>query len=216
MATRSPGYNRLGLSIILSSLSPAITGDFFFLPLYPIPPLSATKSPALSCPSDCAKRERPSLFSDFILLPACRAKRESFSLHTFFFLKKKVRSERPSRWLPFLPKAIARSASPSFRPLSCHQPVARSVRVFLCILSFFLKKKVRSERPSRWLPFLPKAIARSASPSFRPLSCHQPVARSVKVFLSIVAIGIPKERKVSRLYFTPTFSFSGSHAAAIR
>lgn len=85
MATRSPGYNRLGLSIILSSLSPAITGDFFFLPLYPIPPLSATKSPALSCPSDCAKRERPSLFSDFILLPACRAKRESFSLHTFFF-----------------------------------------------------------------------------------------------------------------------------------
>ena len=142
MATRSPGYNRLGLSIILSSLSPAITGDFFFLPLYPIPPLSATKSPALSCPSDCAKRERPSLFSDFILLPTCCAKRESFSLHTFFFLKKKVRSERPSRWLPFLPKAIARSASPSFRPLSCHQPVARSVRVFLCILSFFLKKKV--------------------------------------------------------------------------
>lgn len=35
-------------------------------------------------------------------------------------------------------------------------------------------------------------------------------------YLSIVAIGIPKERKVSRLYFTPTFSFSGSHAAAIR
>lgn len=34
--------------------------------------------------------------------------------------------------------------------------------------------------------------------------------------LSIVAIGIPKERKVSRLYFTPTFSFSGSHAAVIR
>lgn len=34
--------------------------------------------------------------------------------------------------------------------------------------------------------------------------------------ISIVAIGIPKERKVSRLYFTPTFSFSGSHAAAIR
>lgn len=38
----------------------------------------------------------------------------------------------------------------------------------------------------------------------------------VKLTLSIVAIGIPKERKVSRLYFTPTFSFSGSHAAAIR
>lgn len=34
--------------------------------------------------------------------------------------------------------------------------------------------------------------------------------------LSIVAIGIPKDRKVSRLYFTPTFSFSGSHAAVIR
>lgn len=36
------------------------------------------------------------------------------------------------------------------------------------------------------------------------------------LWISIVAIGIPKERKVSRLYFTPTFSFSGSHAAAIR
>ena len=36
------------------------------------------------------------------------------------------------------------------------------------------------------------------------------------IHISIVAIGIPKERKVSRLYFTPTFSFSGSHAAAIR
>ena len=35
-------------------------------------------------------------------------------------------------------------------------------------------------------------------------------------YISIVAIGIPKDRKVSRLYFTPTFSFSGSHAAAIR
>lgn len=39
---------------------------------------------------------------------------------------------------------------------------------------------------------------------------------TLKRSLSIVAIGIPKERKVSRLYFTPTFSFSGSHAAAIR
>lgn len=38
----------------------------------------------------------------------------------------------------------------------------------------------------------------------------------IEWLLSIVAIGIPKERKVSRLYFTPTFSFSGSHAAAIR
>ena len=38
----------------------------------------------------------------------------------------------------------------------------------------------------------------------------------LKMLISIVAIGIPKERKVSRLYFTPTFSFSGSHAAAIR
>lgn len=38
----------------------------------------------------------------------------------------------------------------------------------------------------------------------------------IPVLVSIVAIGIPKERKVSRLYFTPTFSFSGSHAAAIR
>ena len=38
----------------------------------------------------------------------------------------------------------------------------------------------------------------------------------MKKLLSIVAIGIPKERKVSRLYFTPTFSFSGSHAAAIQ
>ena len=131
MATRSPGYNRLGLSIILSSLSPAITGDFFFPPLYPIPPLSATKSPALSCPSDCAKRERPSLFSDFILPPTCCAKRESFSLHTFFFLKKKVRSDCAKREQPF-----------PFRPPSCCRPVARSVRVFLCILSFFLKKKV--------------------------------------------------------------------------
>ena len=130
MATRSPGYNRLGLSIILSSLSPVITGDFFFPSLYPIPPLSATKSPALSCPSDCAKRERPSLFSDFILLPACCAKRESFSLHTFFFSQKES-AER-------LRKA---RASP-FRPPSCCQPVARSVKVFLCILSFFLKKKV--------------------------------------------------------------------------
>ena len=35
-------------------------------------------------------------------------------------------------------------------------------------------------------------------------------------YISIVAIGIPKDRKVSRLYFTPTFSFSGSHAAVIR
>ena len=38
----------------------------------------------------------------------------------------------------------------------------------------------------------------------------------LKMLISIVAIGIPKERKVSRLYFTPTFSFSGSHAAVIR
>ena len=40
--------------------------------------------------------------------------------------------------------------------------------------------------------------------------------RQFGLLISIVAIGIPKERKVSRLYFTPTFSFSGSHAAAIR
>src|SRR5699024_3744928 len=72
------------------------------------------------------------------------------------------------------------------------QPVARSVRVFLCVLSFFLKKKVRSERPSRWLPFLPKAIGRSASPSFRPLSCHQPVARSVTVYLCILSFFLKK------------------------
>ena len=129
MATRSPGYNRLGLSIILSSLSPAITGDFFFPPLYPIPPLSATKSPTLSCPSDCAKRE--SFISAFILSPTCCAKRESFSLHTFFFSQKES-AERPRE---------AR-APPPFRLSSCCRPVARSVRVFLCILSFFLKKKV--------------------------------------------------------------------------
>ena len=184
MATRSPGYNRLGLSIILSSLSPAITGDFFFLPLYPIPPLSATKSPALSCPSDCAKRERPSLFSDFILLPACCAKRESFSLRTFFFSQKES-AERATLPLasissegdcakrePFISAFIlpptccakresfslhtfffsqkesterlrkARAPPPPFRPPSCCRPVARSVKVFLCILSFFLKKKV--------------------------------------------------------------------------
>ena len=130
MATRSPGYNRLGLSIILSSLSPAITGDFFFLPLYPIPPLSATKSPALSCPSDCAKRE--SFISAFILPPTCCAKRESFSLHTFFFSQKES-TERLRK---------ARAPPPPFRPPSCCRPVARSVKVFLCILSFFLKKKV--------------------------------------------------------------------------
>ena len=141
MATRSPGYNRLGLSIILSSLSPVITGDFFFPPLYPIPPLSATKSPTLSCPSDCAKRERPSLFSDFILLPTCCAKRESFSLHTFFFSQKES-TERPRE---------ARAPPPPFWLSSCCRPVARSVRVFLCVLSFFLKKKVRSDRAKREL-----------------------------------------------------------------
>lgn len=43
-----------------------------------------------------------------------------------------------------------------------------------------------------------------------------PIILIVQFLFSIVAIGIPKERKVSRLYFTPTFSFSGSHAAAIR
>ena len=139
MATRSPGYNRLGLSIILSSLPLPSQGIFSFLHC----------TPFLRCPQP--------------KVPPCLA------------------------------RAIARSASPSFRPLSCRQPVARSVKVFLCILSFFLKKKVRSERPSRWLPFLPKAIARSASPSFRPLSCCQPVARSVRVFLCILSFFLKKK-----------------------
>ena len=171
MATRSPGYNRLGLSIILSSLSPVITGDFFFLPLYPIPLLSATKSPALSCPSDCAKRE--SFISAFILPPTCCAKRESFSLHTFFFSQKEsaerlrearatfslsasillpaCRAKRESfslRTFFFSQKESterpreARAPPPPFWLSSCCRPVARSVKVFLCILSFFLKKKV--------------------------------------------------------------------------
>ena len=139
MATRSPGYNRLGLSIILSSLPLSSQGIFSFFHC----------TPFLRCPQP--------------KVPPCLA------------------------------RAIARSASPSFRPLSCRQPVARSVRVFLCVLSFSLKKKVRSERPSRWLPFLPKAIAQSASPSFRPLSCHQPVARSVKVFLCILSFFLKKK-----------------------
>ena len=90
MATRSPGYNRLGLSIILSSLPLPSQGIFSFFHC----------TPFLRCPQP--------------KVPPCLA------------------------------RAIARSASdlPSFRPSSCRQPVARSVRVFLCILSFFLKKKV--------------------------------------------------------------------------
>ena len=141
MATRPPGYTRLGLSIILSSLPLPSQGIFSFFHC----------TPFLRCPQP--------------KVPPCLA------------------------------RAIARSASdlPSFRILSCCQPVARSVRVFLCILSFFLKKKVRSERPSRWLPFLPQAIARSASSSFRSLSCHQPVARSVKVFLCILSFFLKKK-----------------------
>ena len=133
MATRSPGYNRLGLSIILSPLSPVITGDFFFLPLYPIPLLSATKSPALSCPSDCAKRERPSLFSAFILPPTCCAKRESFSLHTFFFSQKESAERlREARATFSLSASI-------LLPACCAKRESFSLHTF-----FFLKKKVRS------------------------------------------------------------------------
>ena len=193
MATRSPGYNRLGLSIILSSLPLPSQGIFSFLHCTPFLRCPQPKvPPCLARAIARSASDLPSFRPSSCRQPVARSVRVFLCILSFF-LKKKVRSERPSRWLPFLPKAIARSASPSFRSLSCHQPVARSVRVFLCVLSFSLKKKVRSERPSRWLPFLPKAIARSASPSFRSLSCHQPVARSVRVFLCILSFFLKKK-----------------------
>ena len=130
MATRSPGYNRLGLSIILSSLPLPSQGIFSFFHC----------TPFLRCPQP--------------KVPPCLA------------------------------RAIARSASdlPSFRLSSCCRPVARSARVFLCVLSFFLKKKVRSDCAKREQPF-----------PFRPPSCCQPVARSVRVFLCILSFFLKKK-----------------------
>ena len=117
MATRSPGYNRLGLSIILSSLPLPSQGIFSFLHC----------TPFLRCPQP--------------KVPPCLA------------------------------RAIARSVSdlPSFRISSCCQPVARSVRVFLCVLSFSLKKKVRSDCAKREQPlsaFISPPTCRAKRQSF--------------------------------------------------
>ena len=169
MATRSPGYNRLGLSIILSSLPLPSQGIFSFFHCTPflrcpqpkVPPClaraiarSASDLPSFR-PSSCCRPVARSVrvflcvlsffskrkygataqsasfsLSAFILPPTCCAKRESFSLHTFFFSQKES-TER-----------LRKARAPPFRPPSCCRPVARSVKVFLCILSFFLKKKV--------------------------------------------------------------------------
>ena len=199
MATRSPGYNRLGLSIILSSLPLPSQGIFSFFHCTPflrcpqpkVPPClaraiarSASDLPSFRISSCCRPVARSASFSlsAFILPPTCCAKRESFSLHTFFFSQKES-TERATLPLasissegdcakrePFIsafilpPTCCAKRESfslhtfffsqkesterlrearaPPFRPPSCCQPVARSVGVFLCILSFFLKKKV--------------------------------------------------------------------------